>query len=248
MSRSTVLLFALAGLALLTWITLTLRTGPIETSLEEAVQQALAGYPISGLQVEADGRDLSLSGEVSPRLSPEEVAGIAMGVWGVRDVDVSLVRQRKSGADTADPLNPALDAGRVVRPAGAPSHPMAADACQRTMARLSAVSSLQFAAGSASPMPASYPLLNDLAMVAHQCPDTRLVIGAHTDSGGNRESSERLSLARAQAVAQFFQLAGIPATRIEVVGHADRQPVASNATPEGRASNRRISFDVLPIQ
>lgn len=125
---------------------------------------------------------------------------------------------------------------------------MDAGTCQRTMARLGAVSKVHFEAGGASPMLKSYPLLNDLATVAHQCPNTNIIIGGHTDSEGDREFKLRLSLARAEAVEQFFYLAGIRAERMQVVAYGDSQPIASNTTAEGRAVNRRITFDVLPIQ
>jgi outer membrane protein OmpA-like peptidoglycan-associated protein len=94
----------------------------------------------------------------------------------------------------------------------------------------------------------SYPVLNDLAAVAYQCPDTRLVIGGHTDAGTDRDFKLRLSQARAEAVERFFYLAGIPAERMQIVAYGDSQPVASNASPQGRAANRRITFDVLPLK
>jgi outer membrane protein OmpA-like peptidoglycan-associated protein len=92
----------------------------------------------------------------------------------------------------------------------------------------------------------SYPVLNDLATVAYQCPETVIFIGGHTDAGGSREASLRLSQARAEAVERFFYLAGIDAQRMRVVAYGDTRPIASNATPAGRAANRRITFDVFP--
>ena len=248
MSRRNVILLALAGLSLLTWITLALRTESIEASLVQGVNQALAAYSITDLQVEAEGRDLSLSGEVSSNISSDDVIGIALGVWGVREVDVSAVRRRASSPDRNDALEPHLEPRRIARQGGDLSNPMDAGTCQRTMARLAAVSSLHFEVAGATPMPQSYPLLNDLATVAYQCPDTTIIIGGHTDSEGDVESRNRLSLARAEAVGRFFQLAGIPAGRVQVVAHGDSQPIVDNGTAEERAKNNRITFDVLPIQ
>jgi len=91
-------------------------------------------------------------------------------------------------------------------------------------------------------------VLNDLATVAYQCPGSRIIIGGHTDASGDRTINLRLSKARAEAVERFFNLAGIPAERMQSVAYGDSQPIASNATPEGRAANRRITFDVQPIQ
>ena len=248
MSRSTAVLVLLASLLLLTWVTLVLRSESIETGLVQGVEHALAAYAITDLRVVAEGRDLYLSGEVSRKTTPDYVADIAGGVWGVREVDVSGLKQRASLLDKDDPLNPRFDAGKIVRLGGDLSNPMDAGTCQRTMSRLAAVSKMRFEAGGASPMLQSYPLLNDLATVAYQCPETSIIIGGHTDSEGDREFKLRLSLARAEAVEQFFYLAGIRADRMQIVAYGDTQPIASNATSEGRAANRRITFDVLPIR
>ncbi|MCG6966122.1 MAG: OmpA family protein [Chromatiaceae bacterium] len=248
MSRSTAILVALASLLLLTWATVAMRHGVIEDDLAGRVQRELAAYAIDGLEISAVGRDLRLSGELSPKLTAEYVAGIARKVWGVRVVDASGLQPPDSLTDKDDPLNPRFQPSRIVRLGGDLSNPMDAGACQRTMARLASLGSVHFEAGAASPMLDSYALLNDLATVAYQCPDTHIVIGGHTDASGDRTFNLRLSQARAEAVERFFYLAGIPAERMQIVAYGDSQPIASNATPEGRAANRRITFDVLPLQ
>jgi outer membrane protein OmpA-like peptidoglycan-associated protein len=246
-SRSTAILVGVASLLLLTWITVVLRQQPIQADLAERAGQALATHAVSGVLVEADGRDLRLSGELPGRISADYVAGIAAEVWGVRAVDVSGIVARASMLDPDDPLNASFDTSRIIRLGGNLSNPMDAGTCQRTMARLASVSAIRFESRGASPMLESYPVLNDLAAVAFQCPATRVVIGGHTDGSGDREFSLRLSQARAAAVERFFSLAGIEPSRMQVVAHGDSQPIASNATPQGRAANHRITFDVLPM-
>jgi len=248
LSRSTVILIALASLLLLTWVTLVLRAESIEADLVQRVGQTLGSYAITDLHIEAQGRDLYLTGEIAREMMPEYVAGIAQGVWGVRVVDVSALKQRTSPLDKDDPLNPRFDPRQIVRLGGDLSNPMDAGTCQRMMVRLASVSSVHFEARGASPMLESYPLLNDLATVAYQCPETRIIIGGHTDSEGDREFKLRLSLARAEAVEQFFSLAGIRAERMQIIAYGDSQPIASNTTAEGRAANRRITFDVLSVR
>lgn len=247
MSRSTAVLIGLASLLLLTWVTLVLRVETIESDLVQRTGQALAAYAITGLDIQAEGRDLYLGGEVSGRTTPEYVAGIARGVWGVRTVDVSAL-EHTPVRDGDDLLSPRFDNGGIVRLGGDLSNPMDAGTCQRTMARLAAAGSLRFETDGASPMLESYPLLNDLAMVAYQCPQALILIGGHTDSEGDRELKLRLSMARAGAVGQFFSLAGIDPERIQITAYGDSQPIASNTSAEGRAANRRITFQVLPVQ
>jgi chemotaxis protein MotB len=66
----------------------------------------------------------------------------------------------------------------------------------------------------------------------------------HTDSF---DSNWELSSARATRTARIFlELSTIPADRISAAGYAEFHPVASNATAEGRAANRRVDLVVLP--
>jgi len=69
------------------------------------------------------------------------------------------------------------------------------------------------------------------------------VIG-HTDNTGTREANLALSLARAGAVRSYLAAKGIAAASIAVAGAGPDQPLADNASAEGRARNRRIEFRV----
>ena len=71
---------------------------------------------------------------------------------------------------------------------------------------------------------------------------SKMRIEGHTDSVGPAEYNLRLSERRAQAVADYIlsQAYRLSAEDIEVVGLGETQPVASNATAEGRAENRRV--------
>ena len=69
------------------------------------------------------------------------------------------------------------------------------------------------------------------------------VIG-HTDAMGPRPANVSLSLARAQAVKAYLSGKGLPVDSLTASGMGPDQPVASNATEEGRARNRRIEFRV----
>ena len=248
MDRGGGVLWIIATLLLVKFSMVFERVWYLHSTHAKRVKQTLASYAITGLTIEADGRELRLSGEISRHIDPDHVAKIARQVWGVRTVEVDALRQRSSMLDADDPLSPRFDASRIVRLGGDLSNPMDAGTCQRTMARLAAAASVRFEAGGASPMLESYPVLNDLASVAYQCPQATIVIGGHTDASGDRDANLRLSQARAEAVERFFYLAGIPAQRMQIIAYGDSQPVAGNATAEGRAANRRITFDVRPVR
>lgn len=74
--------------------------------------------------------------------------------------------------------------------------------------------------------------------------DNPITVEGFTDnvpvSSGKFASNWQLSAARASAVAEGLTLAGIDAERISAVGYGENHPVATNASPEGRAKNRRV--------
>ncbi len=73
--------------------------------------------------------------------------------------------------------------------------------------------------------------------------DVVIAIG-HTDSVGPDAYNMKLSKARAESVKAHMVTKGIPAARIRTEGKGESQPVASNATAEGRALNRRVEIEV----
>jgi OOP family OmpA-OmpF porin len=72
-------------------------------------------------------------------------------------------------------------------------------------------------------------------------------ITGHTDSTGTPEYNKELSLKRAQAVRDYLVELGADASKMEVVGMGEDQPIADNKTREGRAQNRRVEVDVTGI-
>jgi len=87
--------------------------------------------------------------------------------------------------------------------------------------------------------------LNNLAEIMKAYPAVRLKIGGYTDSTGKAESNQKLSQERAEAVVAELVTKGVTADRLEAEGYGAQHPVASNATEEGRAKNRRMALRVL---
>jgi OOP family OmpA-OmpF porin len=73
-------------------------------------------------------------------------------------------------------------------------------------------------------------------------PSARLVVEGHTDDRGDTAANLELSEARAQEVVVRLVTAGVEAQRLTAVGFGEAEPIASNATEEGRTANRRIAF------
>jgi OmpA-OmpF porin, OOP family len=66
-------------------------------------------------------------------------------------------------------------------------------------------------------------------------------IVGHTDSTGDDAYNDRLSLSRAEAVRTALAAALGDAVPLEATGRGEREPVADNATDEGRRQNRRVT-------
>jgi outer membrane protein OmpA-like peptidoglycan-associated protein len=103
---------------------------------------------------------------------------------------------------------------------------------------------LYFDFGSAALRPESAPVLDQIAALLKQDAAIRLSVEGHTDNVGDAASNQRLSQERAQAVVAALGTRGIPAARLSAVGRGATQPVADNATPVGRAKNRRVTLVV----
>ncbi len=90
--------------------------------------------------------------------------------------------------------------------------------------------------------------LNDVANILTQYTDTRVNIVGHTDSTGSVSYNQQLSERRAEAVGNYLAQSGVMRNRLYMTGSGPHQPVASNATEEGRAQNRRVEITLSPIQ
>lgn len=71
-------------------------------------------------------------------------------------------------------------------------------------------------------------------------------IEGHTDSTGTSSYNQRLSQARAQAVAAPLQEGGMRFTAGQIVGRGESIPLSPNNTAEGRQDNRRVVVVVTP--
>jgi OOP family OmpA-OmpF porin len=72
-----------------------------------------------------------------------------------------------------------------------------------------------------------------------------MVAVGHTDSVGSDQYNAKLSLRRAEAVKAYLVSKGLDPARLYTEGKGEAQPIADNATAEGRAKNRRVNIEIV---
>jgi outer membrane protein OmpA-like peptidoglycan-associated protein len=99
-----------------------------------------------------------------------------------------------------------------------------------------------FESGSAALTPDSYRVLDDVIRSMMAYPEVRVEVQGYSDNVGKASFNLGLSERRAEAVKKYIVNAGVDPSRLSARGFGEESPIASNATPEGRAKNRRIEF------
>ncbi len=106
---------------------------------------------------------------------------------------------------------------------------------------------LLFPSGSALLKPEALPVLDKVATILEKA-GKEVEVAGHTDAvpihTERFPSNWELSAARATSVARYFQARGIAPERLSATGYGEYRPIADNATPEGRARNRRVEIFV----
>ena len=87
--------------------------------------------------------------------------------------------------------------------------------------------------------------LRELALSLDTYPGTDVIIIGHTDDVGADSYNQNLSEQRAQAAAAYLVTQGVTRARIGTRGLGEMEPIASNATEDGRARNRRVEVAIF---
>lgn len=91
-----------------------------------------------------------------------------------------------------------------------------------------------------------YPAFERFSKVLNRFDKTNILIVGHTDSvGGDNANNRQLSLRRADSARNLLVSYKVAIDRINTWGFGAKEPIASNATEEGRARNRRVEFIML---
>jgi outer membrane protein OmpA-like peptidoglycan-associated protein len=101
---------------------------------------------------------------------------------------------------------------------------------------------IKFDFDSAKLKPESMGEINALVAAMKQSPALKFEIGGHTDSDGDAAHNLKLSQDRADAVKRVMTGLDVDPARLTTKGYGATKPIADNATPAGKANNRRVEF------
>jgi outer membrane protein OmpA-like peptidoglycan-associated protein len=109
-------------------------------------------------------------------------------------------------------------------------------------------SNITFATDQDQVIPPFYRTLDSVAIVLNKFNRTLIDVNGHTDSTGSLQHNQALSERRAASVANYLgSRGGVDQRRMSTMGFGPSQPVATNATSDGRAQNRRVEVAIAPI-
>lgn len=109
-------------------------------------------------------------------------------------------------------------------------------------------SSVLFPTNSYTLSPTAEAALAKVAYNLKQFSNTDVTVVGFTDNTGTPAINNPLSEKRADAVKNYLISCGVPASRLKAIGLGDADPIASNATAEGRAQNRRVELFITADQ
>lgn len=108
-----------------------------------------------------------------------------------------------------------------------------------------AMKNVRFRTGSDELLSQSYAVLDEVAEVLRRYPNYDLKMSGYTDNVGNDATNQDLSQRRALSCFQYLLVKNINRKRMSYAGYGETNPIANNNTPEGRATNRRVEFELI---
>ena len=91
----------------------------------------------------------------------------------------------------------------------------------------------------------SLTILDGVSATLTGHPQIRVMIAGHTDSDADDAYNKDLSLRRAKVVVKYLIAQGVNPENLSAMGYGEEQPIADNATTEGKAQNRRVELNRL---
>jgi outer membrane protein OmpA-like peptidoglycan-associated protein len=145
------------------------------------------------------------------------------------DTDGGSVYDGQEIANNTKPLDPTDDVPKKVAP-------------KIELGKSMVLEGIVFKTGKAIIDPSSEETLKSALKTLNDNPEISVEVRGYTDNVGKAASNMRLSQKRAEAVRWWLIKKGVSSKRIYAKGYGQTNPIGDNATPEGKAKNRRIEF------
>ncbi|MBR8042674.1 OmpA family protein [Burkholderia cenocepacia] len=155
------------------------------------------------------------------------------------DEPVRAVDSARALRDKSDPATLVFQCGTAPAEAASAATPAPAAA---VIERVNLSGDALFATDHATLAPTARESLDRLLSERADRTYSQVTVTGFTDSVGSDDYNLALSKRRAESVAAYLKAHGLKTDSITVSGRGKADPVASNATPEGRASNRRVEI------
>ena len=195
--------------------------------------------PATALGTTVDGfgcplpKDADMDGVMDDRdACPATPAGTVVDVRGC----IPLSDADNDGVVNSRDRCPATPSGTEVDGVGCPL--LFKDNSERTVT----LRGVNFAPARARLTPGSLAVLDEVARQLREAPTIRIEISGHTDNRGTTARNNQLSRERAASVRAYLIARGVAADRMVARGYGPYAPIESNATPSGRAMNRRVEL------
>ena len=91
----------------------------------------------------------------------------------------------------------------------------------------------------------SYTVLQSIADILKEYPNSNFMVEGHTDSDGSNQLNQTLSENRAAAVKNYLIEKGISTERLKSTGFGETKPIDTNKTAKGKANNRRVEVSLI---
>lgn len=233
------------------------RVSGLEAMLRDQIEDDLEANNLTDISVAMDGQTATLGyrdgalpqGNPHDRLfKAVQIAATVPGDFQRRSeggVFFGPVTAARADADSLSAVQARLD--RAETEAAASASAAAAKACTDKVIRAVASRKLSFVTGSAELTPASDAIIKDIYTTVKACPEGLVLhVEGHTDNVGGLDHNMDLSAQRADAAATALTTLGLPDKMVVSQGFGPNDPVADNATEDGRAENRRVDFILKP--
>lgn len=172
-------------------------------------------------------------------------SGVGYGVAiGVASGTAAYFLCKALGLGEAAPAPAPAPAPRAAEPEPAPAPAPVEEPAPAPQAQRIVLRGVQFDTDKSDIRADAGVILDEAASQLSQVPSTAVSVEGHTDAVGSDAYNQSLSERRAGAVKDYLAGKGVDAGRLSSAGYGESQPVADNATADGRALNRRVELKV----